>query len=98
MRKPMIGDVVIVVIDEIGEVAFMRDPMEPSVIAITKKETCQRVMAATVEMLDFIRGVLPVSVAHFKVCEAMEYLLRDHDYLLDRLTEQVEFNRDVRSG
>jgi hypothetical protein len=98
MRKNMIGDVVVVVIDEIGEVTFLRDPMQPHIVEISKKETTERALAAVVEVLDIAATVLPVSPAQFEVLKAKEYLLKDFRWLLDRLTEQVEFSDSVRKG
>lgn len=98
MRKNMIGEVIAVVIDEIGEVTFLRDPMFPAIVEIKDKETTERALAAVVEMLDICSVVCPVSPAQFKMLEAKEFLLRDFKFLLERLTEQVEFFRDVRSG
>jgi len=98
MRKNMIGEVILVVIDEIGEVTFLRDPMFPSVVEIKDKETTERALAAVVEILDIAATVVPTSPAQFKVLEAREFLLRDFKFLLERLTEQVEFTRGVQSG
>lgn len=92
MRKNMIGDVYVVVIDEIGEVSFLHDPMQPHIVEISKKETTERALAAVVEILDVAAQVIPVSAAQFKCLEAKEFLLRDFAFLLERLTEQVEFN------
>lgn len=98
MRKNMIGEVVAVVIDEIGEVTFLRDPMFPGVVEIKSKETAERALAAVVELLDICASVLPTSPAQFDVLKAKEYLLKDFKWLLDRLTEQVEFTDGVRKG
>lgn len=98
MRKNMVGDVVVVVIDEIGEVTFMRDPMQPHIVEISKKETTERALAAVAELLDIAATVLPTSPAQFEVLKAKEFLLKDFKFLLDRLTEQVEFSSSVQSG
>lgn len=98
MRKNMVGEVILVVIDEIGEVTFLRDPMFPAVVEIKDKETTERALAAVVELLDIAATVLPVSPAQFKVLEAREFLLRDFRFLWERLTEQVEFSRGVQPG
>lgn len=98
MRKTMIGDVIVVVIDEIGEVTFARDPMQPHIVEISKKETTERALAAAVELLDVVATVLPTSPAQFEVLKAKEFLLKDFKFLLDRLTEQVEFSASVQSG
>ena len=98
MRKNMVGEVVVVVIDEIGEVTFSRDPMFPAVVHIKKKETVERALQAVVELLDVVATVLPTSPAQFEVLKAQEFLLRDFPKLLDRLTEQVEFYESAQSG
>jgi len=98
MRKNMVGDVVVVVIDEIGEVTFMHDPMQPHIVEISKKESLERALAAAVECLDVVATLIPTSPAQFKVLEGKEFLLRDFRFLLERLTEQVEFSQGVQPG
>jgi hypothetical protein len=98
MRKNMVGEVIAVVIDEIGEVTFLRDPMFPAVVEIKDKETTERALAAVVELLDICATVLPTSPAQFEVLKAKELLLKDFKWLLERLTEQVEFTDCIRSG
>lgn len=96
--KRMIGDVIVVVIDEIGEVTFSRDPMFPGDVTLSKKETVARAFAAVVELVDLCSTVVPVSSAQFELLKALELLLRDQDFLTERLSEQIEFTRSVEEA
>lgn len=95
MGKRMIGDVVVVVIDEIGEVTFTRDPMYPQVINMTKKETTERAFAAVIELIDLCSTLVPTSKAQSYLQGALELVLASHDFLLERFTDQVEFSNSV---
>lgn len=95
VSKRMIGDVVIVVIDEIGEVTFSRDPMFPLAINISRKETVERGYAAIIELVDLCSTFVPVSAAQFKLMQALELLLRDRAALQERLTDQIEFYESI---
>lgn len=92
MNKRMIGDIFVVVIDEIGEVTFARDPMFPHVIEMSKKEATSRCFDAVIELLDMLSTLVPVSKAQFCILQAFELLLAERVFLQERFTEQVEFN------
>lgn len=92
MNKRMIGDVFVVVVDEIGEVTFARDPMFPHIVEISKKETIARSFDAVVELLDVCSTLVPVSKTQHLIMQALESILRERVYLQERLTEQVEFS------
>jgi hypothetical protein len=94
----MIGDVFIVVVDEIGEVTFARDPMIPHVVEMYKKETVTRCFAAIIELVDVCSTLVPVSAAQFELQKAFELLLRDQDFLTERLFEEVEFSDSVEEA
>jgi len=95
VKKRMIGDVVVVVIDNIGEVTFSRDPMFPGEVSIGKKETVERAFAAVVELVDLCGTIVPTSAAGFELQKALELLLRDFGFLAERLADQVEFSDSV---
>lgn len=97
MKKHMVGDVVVVVIDEIGEVTFFRDPLQPHIVEIGKKESVERAYLACVELVDFAAQIIPVSPAQYELLKALEYLQKDQKWLVDRLSEQVEFSDAVRT-
>jgi hypothetical protein len=92
MNKRMIGEIVVVVIDEIGEVTFARDPMYPLMIAVGRKETLERAFTAMIELVDLCSTFVPVSAAQFALRNALELLLRDQAFLTERLMDQVEFS------
>lgn len=96
MKTRMVGDVVLVVIDEIGEVTFFHDPLQPDTVEIGKKETIVRAVAAIVEVLDTVAQLLPTSKSQFYVQGALELVLANFGWFVDRLTEQTEFNSSVR--
>jgi hypothetical protein len=98
MRKHMIGDTVVVVIDEIGEVTFCHECLFDRVGVCSDMETAERTMAAIVELLVTVGKVLPVSAAGFEVEKALELLLRDFEPLTNRLSEQFEFSQSARKG
>lgn len=91
MQKQMIGDVVVVVIDEIGEVTFLASRELPGIVGISKKETLTRVLAAIGECLHVVASALPVSAAQFEALKAHELLMQQFGPILERLTEQAEF-------
>jgi len=95
VHKRMIGDVVVVVIDEIGETAFFRDPMIRGTVEISKKETAERAFAAVVELVDLCSTLVPTSAAQSKLQSALELTLANYDFLLERFTEQLEFNESL---
>jgi len=92
MNKRMIGDVFIVVIDEIGEVTFARDPMHPHIVELSKKESVERCFAAVIELIDVCSTLVPTSKSQFYLQSALELLLASRDFLQERFTEQVEFS------
>jgi len=92
MNKRMIGDIFVVVIDEIGEVTFARDPMFPHVVEMSKKESTSRCFDAVIELLDMLSTLVPVSKAQFCILQAFELLLAERVFLQERFIEQVEFN------
>jgi len=95
VSKRMIGEIIVVVIDEIGEVTFSRDPMFPQAINISRKETVARAFSALIELVDLCSTFVPVSAPQFELMKALELLLRDQDFLTERLVEQVEFYESV---
>lgn len=95
MFKRMIGDVVVVVIDEIGEVTFTRDPMFPQVIDISKKETAARAFAALVELVELCSTLVPTSRSQSYFQSGLELLLANHNFLLERFVDQVEFSDSI---
>jgi hypothetical protein len=88
----MIGDIFVVVVDEIGEVTFARSPMWPQTVELSKKETTGRCFDAVVELLDLCSTLVPVSKTQFLIMQAMESLLTERGFLLERFIEQVLFN------
>lgn len=92
MNKRMIGDIFVVVIDEIGEVTFARDAMFPGVVEMSKKESTTRCFAAVAELLELCSTLVPVSKANFHILSALELLLSEWTFLQERFIEQVEFN------
>jgi len=92
MKERMIGDVYVVVIDEIGEVTFARDAMFPGVVEMSKKESASRCFAAIFELLEVCSTLVPVSSAQFSIIQATELLLANRAFLQERFIEQVEFN------
>lgn len=92
MNKHMIGDIFVVVIDEIGEVTFARAPMFPHNVEIGKKESAARCFAALVELLSLCSTLVPVSKTQFNILKATESMLAEWTFLLERFTEQVEFS------
>lgn len=95
MRKNMYGDVVVCVIDEIGEVTFCEVVMHKTVGVCSDIETAERTLAAVAELLNIVASVLPVSASGFAAKQAFELLMRDFKPLADRLSEQIEFQRSV---
>lgn len=98
MRKSLIGDVYVVVIDEIGEITFSHDVMEKRFEVYDNKETADRVLASLIELLDVVHHVLPTSAADFKLMQAMELIQGQFGPLRDRLVEQNEFTDSARQG
>jgi len=92
MKERMIGDIFVVVIDDIGEVTFARDAMFPSVVEMSKKESASRCFAAVIELLEVCSTLVPVSAAQFAILQATELLLANRAFLQERFIEQVEFN------
>lgn len=98
MRKQMLGDTYVVVVDEIGEVTFSHEVLSAGVAHISEHETVERAMAAVVELIEVAELFLGVCAASFELRKAKELLLRDFDRLLDRLVEQSEFSHSVQQG
>ena len=98
MRKQMIDDTFVVVIDEIGEVTFQHDILPARVMHISEHETAERAMAAVLELLDLCNQVVGVSAAGFEIMKAIELVSRDFKGHVDRLAEQTDFNRSARQG
>jgi len=98
VSKRMIGDIVVVVIDEIGEVTFTRDPMFPLEITVGKKETLERAFAAIIELVDLCSTFVPVSAPQFELLKALELLLRDRSFLTERLVDQIEFSDSINEA
>ena len=98
MRKEMIGDTFIVVIDEIGEVTFSHQVLQAGVSDISKNETTERALAAVVELIEVAELFLGVCAASFELRKAKELLLRDFAGLRDRIAEQSEFSQSVQQG
>lgn len=96
MRKQMIGDTYVVVIDEIGEVTFQHDILPARVLHISEHETAERAMAAVLELLDVCGQVVGTSAVGFEIQKAMELLSRDFEKHVDRLIEQTEFQKSAR--
>jgi len=89
--KRMVGDIFVVVVDEIGEVTFARSPMFPDNVELSKKETLDRVFCALIELLDLCSTLVPTSRAQSYIQSALELTLANYDHLKERFTEQVEF-------
>lgn len=98
MNKSMVGDVVMTVIDEIGEVTFFRDPMYKDTVEIGKKETAARAIAAVVEAIEICELVVGVSRVGAKLTSAKELLLVNFEFHVNLLIEQTDFNSSVRKG
>lgn len=98
MSKRMVGDVVVVVIDEIGECTFSRDPMFPLEVHMGKRETVARAFAAVIELLDLCSTIVPTSTAHSHIQSGLELVLANYDFLLERFMEQVEFSDSLREA
>lgn len=98
MRKEMLGDTVVVVIDEIGEVTFSHEVLQAGVGHISKHETVERALAAVVELIEVAQLFLPTCAAQFELLKAKELVLRDFERLRDRLTEQAEFSQSALKG
>jgi len=92
MNGRMIGDIYVVVIDQVGEVTFARSPMWPETVELSKKEASSRCFAAVIELLDLCSTLVPVSRTQFLIMQALEALLTERGFLLERFIEQVEFN------
>jgi len=91
VNERMIGDIFVVVVDEIGEVTFAHDVMFPGVVEMSKKETTARCFAAVIELISLASTLVPVSDSQFKLQQALELLLAHRAFLEERFTEQVEF-------
>ena len=98
MNRRMIGEVITVVIDEIGECTFTRDPMFPQVIDMSKKETAARAFAAVVELIDLCSTLVPTSRAQSYLQSALELTLANYDFLLERFVDQVEFSDSINEA
>lgn len=98
MRKQMVGDTFVVVIDDIGEVTFQHDILPARVLHISEHETAERAIAAVLELLDVCGQVVGVSAAGFEIQKAIELVSRDFKFHVDRLVEQDDFNRSARQG
>lgn len=98
MNKRMVGEVIVVVIDEIGECTFARDPMFPEVIDMSKKETAARAFAAVVEMLELCSTLVPTSRAQSYIQSALELTLANYQFLLERFVDQVEFSDSINEA
>jgi hypothetical protein len=98
MRKNMIGDTFVVVIDEVCEVTFSHEVLQAGVAHISEHETVERALAAVVELIEVAELFLGVCAASFELHKAKDLLLRDFDGLRRRLVEQSEFSRSARQG
>lgn len=98
MRKQMVGDTFVVVIDDIGEVTFQHDILPARVLHLSEHETAERAIAAVLELLDVCSQVVGVSAAGFEIQRAIELVSRDFKFHVDRLAEQDDFNRSARQG
>lgn len=96
MRKLMVGDVVVVVIDEIGEVTFCDHVMNDLVGVCSDLETAERTMQAVSEMMYIAWRILPACPAGYHLLKAWEAVQADFKPLCDRLSEQYEFSRTAR--
>jgi len=92
MNERMVGDIYVVVIDEMGEVTFARDLMFPAVVEMSKNESASRCFAAVIELIEVCSTVVPVSPAQFHLMQALESLLAQRKFLQERFVEQVAFN------
>lgn len=96
MKKQLVGDTFVVVIDDIGEVTFQHDILPARVMHISEHETAERAMAAVLELLDVCSQVVGISAAGFEIQKAIELVSRDFAFHVNRLAEQTEFNRSAR--
>lgn len=98
MKKQMVGDVVVTVIDEIGEVTYCHDAMQKDVYCCSDRESEIRTMAAVLELIEVAEQLCGVSQVGAKLTSAKELLLVNFEWHVDRLSERNEFKRDVRRG
>lgn len=92
MRKEMVGDVVIVVIDEIGELTFEVSHGPVDLVTVKDNETKERVVSALCEMLDCVWRSLPTCAAGFEAAKALDLLSRDFSRIVDRIADPVSLD------
>lgn len=98
MKKQMIGDTYVVVIDEIGEVTFMHEVLPDTVQHASEHETAERAMAAVVELIEVAERICGVGQVGAKLTGAKELLLVNFEFHVNRLIEQSEFSDSARRG
>lgn len=98
MKKHMIGDTFVVVVDEIGEVTFEHIVLQDAVDHISENETAERAVAAVVELIEVAERVVGVSQVGAKLTSAKELLLVNFEFHVNRLIEQSEFSSSARKG
>ena len=98
MKKNMVGDTFVVVIDEIGEVTFQHEILPARIGHVSEHETAERAIAAVIELIEVAENIVGVSQVGAKLTSAKELLLVNFEFHVNRLIEQTEFNASVRKG
>ncbi len=98
MKKSMVGDTFVVVIDEVGEVTFQHDILPPCVAHISEHKTAERAVAAVLELIEVAEQIVGTGRVGQLLHGAKELLLVNFEFHVNRLIEQSEFQGSARKG